>query len=220
MTQPTLFEFDDVSTDTMELFPAVWGAAERLASPDSFERDKAVAELVALDAPRLSPLIAYLLATRLIDSNLEVRFHVVQALGAILFPDEDDKITPDKVRSYVFNYLSQMRRRQIFALLQVADRYLSAEEDIASLLNACSYASIALGDIINDLKAPVSIRKQAIHFSGLVGFIDVIPYLERLINRLESRSEKQERMPFFSGDPISDEESLLQTARSTLVRLR
>lgn len=220
MIQPVLFKFDDITTDTMELFPAVWGAAERLVSPQAVERDQAVAQLVELDAPRLSPLIAYLLATRLADPNIEVRFHVVQALGAILFPDKEDKITPDKVRQYAFSYLSMMRRRQIFALLQVADRYLAAEDHIISLLNACSYAGIALGDIINDRKAPVSARQQAIRFAGMVGFTDVIPALERLVSRLESRSEKQESMSFISDDAVSEESILLRDAQAALVRLR
>ena len=218
--QPALFEFDDITTDTMELFPAVWGAAERLVSLQAVERDKAVAQLVELDAPRLSPLIAYLLATRLIDPNIEVRFHVVQALGDILFPDEENKVTPDKVRQYVLSYLSLMRRRQIFALLQVADHYMAAEEYIASLLNACSYAVIALGDIINDRNAPVSVRQQAIRFAELVGFMDIIPALERLVSRLESRSEKQERMSFLSSDSASEESSLLGAAQAALARLR
>ncbi|MBS1249157.1 MAG: hypothetical protein MAG431_00730 [Chloroflexi bacterium] len=220
MKQPTLFEFDDISTDTMELFPAVWGAAERLASPDAVERDKAVAALVEVDAHRLSPLVAYLLATRLADPNIEVRFHVVQALGAILFPDEEDKITPDEVCQHVLGYLSLMRRRQIFALLQVADRYLAAEEHIASLLNACSYAGIALGDIINDRRAPASVRQQAIHFSALVGFTNTISALERLTSRLEAKSEKQERMAFLSDEVASDESKLLSAAQAALVRMK
>ena len=220
MVQPTLFEFDDITTDTMELFPAVWGAAERLVSPQAQDRDQAVVQLMELDAPRLSPLIAYLLTTRLADPNIEVRFHVVQALGAILFPDEEDKITPDKVRQYVLGYLSQMRRRQVFALLQVADRYLAAEDNIASLLNSCSYAGIALGDIITDRNAPISVRNQAIRFAGIVGFTDIIPALERLISRLESRSEKQERMSFIAGDIVSEEFSLLKVARAALMRLK
>ena len=218
--QPTLFEFDDITTDTMELFPAVWGAAERLASPQAAERDEAVAQLVELDAPRLSPLIAYLLATRLDDQNIEVRFHVVQALGDILFPDKEGKVTPEKVRLYLLSYLSHMRQRQVFALLQVSAHYLAAEEHVASLLNACSYASVALGDIINDRKTSVSMRLQAIHFAELVGFIDIIPALERLVNRLEARSEKQERMSFLSSESASDEVSLLKASQAALAHLQ
>lgn len=218
--QPTLFEFDDISTDTMELFPTVWGAAERITSPDAVERDKAVTELVELDAPRLSPLVAYLLATRIIDPNIEVRYHVVQALGEILFPDEENQVTPDEVREHVLNYISLMRRREIFALLQVSDRYLTAEEYVASLLNACSYAGIALGDIINDRRAPVSVRRQAIRFAELVGFSDTIPALERLVSRLEAKSEKQEKMDFLTDEPPSEEADLLQAAQAALVQLK
>ena len=57
----------------------IWLAAERLVSPWAVEREEALDFLVGQDAPAKSPLIAYRLATRLSDLELEVRWHMVKA---------------------------------------------------------------------------------------------------------------------------------------------
>ncbi len=218
ISQPSLFDFSDSSSGVVELFPAVWGALEGLTASDVDTRRDALERLLELDAPRLSPLVASVLATRLVDPDLGLRFRVVQALGEVLSPGDPAIGAPNAVRLHVKFYLSQMRRREVYALLQVADQYLAAESDIAALLNACSYAGVALADIVSDRKASLATRRQAINFIGRVGFIDAIPALEKLAERLESRMNGQKTMPF-APPSESDEKSLLPAVQAALALL-
>ena len=56
--QPALFEYGDAAAGAVELFPAVWAAAEALFSPELLIRQQGLARLVELGAPRLIPLVA------------------------------------------------------------------------------------------------------------------------------------------------------------------
>jgi len=218
-SQSTLFDFSNVSSEAIELFPEVWRAAEEMVSPVLTVRENAIERLVSVNAPRFSPLIAYIFATRICEPKIELRYQIVIALGNVLVPDKDGLLAPEPVRYTLKIYLSKMRRREIFGLLQVAEKYPQSETSIASLLNACSFAGNSLSNIFLDRKAPVPIRKQAIYFSGLVGFLDTIPALERLITRLESRINGQKMMTF--APRVKDEDvSLLKDAHKTRALLR
>ena len=218
ISQPTLFDFSDSSSGVVELFPAVWSAVEGMTAPDVDTRREALDRLLELDAPRLSPLVASILATRLVDPDFDLRFRVVRALGEVLSPSDPAKGTPEPVRLHVKFYLSHMRRREVYSLLQVADQYLAAESDVAALLNVCSYAGVALADIVSDRKASLATRRQAINFIGRVGFIDAIPALEKLAERLESRMNGQQTMPF-APPSESDEKALLPAVQAALALL-
>ena len=203
----------------MELFPAVWSAAEGLANPEVKTRLASLKQLVELNAPRLSPLIAYLIATRLADPDLEMRHQVVLVWGDLLVVDQEGHVADEAVRQYLITYLSQMRTRLVFSLLQVADQYPDAESNIARLFNACPYAGEHLVEILSDRTNALSVRKKAISFVGLVGYLDAIPALERLQTRLEARLSGQQAMPFAQSSSL-EEEDLLPSIRSALASLR
>ena len=215
ISQPVLFDFADSATGVAELFPEVWSALEELTSPVVDIRIGALDRLIEIDAPRLSPLVAYVLATRLDDPDIEFRFRVVQALGDVLAPQNSTVETPEMVRRHLKSYLSHMRRRNIFALLQVAEQKISSETNVAVLLNTCSYAGNALTNIFLDRKIPLPIRRQAIIYAGRVGFLDAIPALEKLADRLESRINGQSTMPFATPSDL-DEKSLLPAVQTAL----
>lgn len=220
LPQLTLFAQQDPSQETGVLFPEIWKAAERLTSPQDRLREEGLKELKAVDVFRRSPLLAYVLATRLTDPNLEIRFHVIQALGDILGMGDRENSTPDLIRHHLQGYLSQMRRRQIFAILQVAERYTGSEEDIVAIFNMCSYAGKTLSGILADRKAPVPIRKNAIYYCGRVGYVDSRPALERLIGRLQAQSERQTHMDFVSTSRNTEEQKLILYARAALEKLK
>lgn len=220
LSQPTLFAISEPSSEALELVPEIWKAAERITSPVDHEREQGLSELISLNVCHQSPLIAYLLATRLTDPNLEIRFHVLQILGDILRRREGEHAAPDSVRRHLQGYVSRMRRRQIFAILQVAEAYSVAEDDIAAILNLCSYAGVALSAILSDRKAPMPIRQKAIYFCGRVGFVDAVPALERLLSRLQAQSEKQTHMDFVSPVGGMEEGSLLIYAQAALEKLK
>ncbi len=219
--QPTFFEVIETSSGLLELFPAVWSAAEGLTSPDVRTRNTAFNRLVELGAPRLSPLISYLLATRIVESDLALRCRIVHALGDLLVVDEHGHLAPDAVRRHMIAYLAQMRTRPIFCLLQAVITDPSLEAHLTRLLNTCPHAGTHLAEIFSDRRASMPVRQQAIHFVGQVGFLDAIPALERLAARLEARRNGQQSMPFAPPpDPQQDESVLLTEIHQTLRMLR
>ncbi len=71
--QPPLFDLGDLSSGAVELFPAVWNAVEALVNQEPSIRQAGILQIVQLDAARLSPVVAYLVASRITDPDLEVR---------------------------------------------------------------------------------------------------------------------------------------------------
>ncbi len=219
-TQPKLFILEEAaSTGAVELFPAVWSAAERLASPRAEQRHKALDVLLELRAPRFSPLVAYLVASRMGDSDITLRSRVAHVLGDVLSPDEMGRSAPDEVRVHLLSALSEMRPRAIYALLQVAVKRPELHPQIARILNACPYAGSHMAEILADRGAEMAVRQEAARFIGLVGFLDTEPALERLAKRLEARQSGQRGMPF-APPALDEEEHLLPAIQTALDRLR
>jgi HEAT repeat protein len=219
ITQPALFDFSPTSSNAVELFPAVWAASEALAAPEVETRRAALDRLLELGAPRISPLVAYLLSTRLTDPDLPLRARVIRALGEIFTNDELGNPAPERVRQTLTTYLSQIRIRPVFALLEVASEDQGLEAPLAQLLNACPYAGNHLASILSDRKSPLPIRLQAARMIGMVGYLDAISNLEKIEIRLLSRVNGQQAMPFLSGG-VTDESELLPAIQTTLAILR
>jgi hypothetical protein len=219
LNQPTLFDFSDTSSGAVELFPAVWCAAEELTSPEVETRRNALERLTALNAFRLSPLMAYLAATRILEPDLMVRKRIVQLLSEVLAPDEMGRLSPDAVIKHVTALLKQMRTRQIVAILQVAALDAASEAAAARLLNACPFGGSQLACLAGDRKSPMEIRKQAAHMVGLVGYLDALPALERLETRLIARLKGQQSMPFAPASG-PDEGELLPAVQKAIQVLR
>lgn len=217
--QPSLFEHGSTTTGMAEFFPEIWGVAEGLTRPDVGERRKAITFLAESGVSRISPLIVYLLATRLNDSDLGVRTLVVKILGDVLAKDVDGNPAPEIVRQNLSYYLSQMRTRQIYAILQVLIENPDLLPQAARLLNACPYAGNHLSDVLNSRKVPLDIRRKAIQLIGYVGYLDTLPALERMLTRLESRLNGQQAMPFAPQTAVEETE-LIPDIQETLLILR
>lgn len=215
LIQPVLIDLQDQSTGAVELFPAVWSAAEDLISPDIHTRMAGLDTLLKLNAPRLSPLITYLLITRISDPDITLRSRIVNALGELLMADDEGHVTPEPVRMCLFVYLNQMRTRPIFSLLEVGIEYPQEQENIARIFNVSSNSGRHLADILSDRKAPLLIRKQATYYIGLVGYLDAIPTLERLSSKFESRLNGQQAMSFATSS-ATEEIELLPIIQDTL----
>ncbi len=217
--QLELFDLSDTTEDVVELFPEVWQALESLISPDVENRFSGLKQLTKLNAHRLSPIVAYILTTCLDDENIDFRFNVVQTVGALLSRDGEGLLTPFEVKRRVKYSLGKMRQRKVFALLQVADYQPISQSNVALLLKACSFAGKILSDIFTDHKLPIEIRRQAIHFAGYIGFLETIPRLEKLAEKLEARMNGQRFMPF-APTTSSEESSLLPTLQTALLLLK
>jgi hypothetical protein len=206
--QPNLFYIDeDASSGAVELFPAVWQAAEKLASKRKDTRHAALDELLKLNAPRFSPLVVYIIATRLRDPNLALRARVIEALANVLRVDEDGKLAPDQVRGYLVSYIAQLEQDEIRAILEVGVHENETKPHIAKLLNYCPPAGRFLSQLATDRNSLIEIRQISTYLIGLLGFVEALPSLERMRNRLESRQEMQKGMPF--APPSSADESIL-----------
>jgi hypothetical protein len=201
-----------------ESFPAIWIALEQLTSPNPTIREAGLDLLIDMKAHQVSPLVNYTLASLLEDPNIQIRFKVVQILGELMEKKFKTGSLNFRVRQGLTPYLSKMRQRNVFALLQVADYHRSAESGVAALLKGCSHAGRTLSDIFLDRKIPINIRRQAIIFSGIVGFLETVPALEKLATRLEARMNGQRLMSF--APPTDDlEKSLIPTIQTALALL-
>jgi hypothetical protein len=210
-------EFEKSISGTAELFPTVWQALEGLASPDIIERNASLDVLLETEAPKLSPLVAYILATRLVDQNITFRQRIIEAIGKIIAPDEGPA-PPPEVRRHLKGHCTLIGRGTILAILEVAAIDSSVDSHIISIFNLCSHSGTILIDLMAERKVPVSIRRRAMNFIGQVGFIEAIPYLERLVGRLTSRANGQKRMPF-APPSEPDESTLISVAQTTLAML-
>ena len=222
MTTPTqpqlLFVEDQSSAGVSELFPSVWSSAENLSSPIASVRHSSLDQLLKISAPRLSPLVAYLLSTRLTDPDPVFRGRVVESLASVLSPDENGDPAPSEVRDHLTIELSRMRQRQMFAILQVAVGHEEMENHVAILLNSNPYSGSHLADILCDRLNTVAIRKLAAYFIGQIGFLDALPTLERLAKRLSNRLDGQKTLAF-STPSSADEAELLPTIKDAISRL-
>jgi hypothetical protein len=218
VSQLPLFEFGDITTGMVELFPTVWGAAESLSSAEAKKRQQGLDLLVKCGSTRLSPLVNYVIFTRITDPDMELRALVVQALAAVLTPDEKGRPAPEPVRQHLVAQLARLRTREIYALAQLLAYNPELMPQVARLMNSCPFAGHHLADLASSRKAPLEIRRYAIRLAGEVGYCDMIPTLERMLARLETRVNGQQTMSFAPPAGLEDAE-LLPDVKGALDKL-
>jgi hypothetical protein len=204
--QLPLFVYGEAVENINELLPAVWNATESLAAPDAVTRQHGIDTLLELGAQRVSSLVAFMMATCLSDRDIYIRRRVCYILADLINKEPGVRQTPENISKTVTNYLHNMREETIFGLLEVAVIDPLVEKSIYHLLNACPFAGTYLGDILAEWKNPLPIRQKAIHFVGLVGYMETLPVLERLLDRLEARHIGQYAMRFAPASIKSDED--------------
>lgn len=204
--QLPLFVYGEPVENITEVLPVVWNATESLASPDAVTRQRGIDALLELGAQRASPLVAFMIAACLSDRDIYIRRRVIYILADLINREPGIRSTPENIRKTTTNYLHNMREETIFGLLEVAVIDPLAEKSIYHLLNTCPFAGKFLGDILTEWKNPLTIRQKAIHFVGVVGYMEALPVLERLLDRLEARHRGQYAMTFAPASIKSDED--------------
>ena len=179
----------NINEFSLDQIHQLWESAEAISSPELSERKRGFERLIEFDVVRRSPLVVYLLATRIVEPDLTLRAYIVRVLAGILKTESPDNLSPEDVRLTLVNYLSQIDRREILALLQLAEIDPYAEEQIINLLCACSCAGGHLINITNDRGTSLSIRKLSLKFIGRVGYLEALPDLLRLETRLKARTK-------------------------------
>jgi hypothetical protein len=117
-------------------------------------------------------------------------------LSEVLLQDEHGLPSPEEVRNSLRLYLSSLRTRKIYALLQVSAEYKSQESHVALLLKSCSFGGNHLLDILNERGTPLEIRKQAALMIGMVGYLYTLAAMEKIAGRLEAHLAGQSSMGF------------------------
>jgi hypothetical protein len=219
IAQPALFDFREASSGMVELFPAVWSALEDLASPAVLPRLSALERLLALKAHRLSPLVVYVLASRLADPDITVRINVIKILADTLSTDSDGAANAENVNRYLIFYLGQLPYHAIEKMLEAVNAAPEIEALAARLLNFSTSAGSFLADYLSERKNSLILRRQAVRLIGLVGYLEAVPALERMEARLASRRQGQQLMPF-APPSAPDEADLLPDLQKTLFQLK
>jgi len=165
----------------------VWRHAQALISPELFERKDGFQRLIELNIINKSPLITYLLATRIKEVDITLRAYIVNVLANIL----ESKIQRDEAievtKHTLVEYLSQIGKREIHALIQLVEVDPFTNENIVRIMCSSSCAGDYLNDIASDRKESINIRQLAITLLGKIGYLDAISDLERLENRIMNR---------------------------------
>lgn len=218
--QPRLITVDQQTTEVaLELFPAVWQAAELLTSPEVAQRHASLDALLQSGAPRISPLIAYLLTTRLDDADIQLRVRVIEALSNLMKPDEYGKYAAEEVRGQLVNALSVLDLSGLIAVCEAGVHHPNLIPHISTLVNYCPGAGRLLLEIATDRKIEQGNRRLAIFLLGRLGYVDAIGELERLRLRIESRQVGQKSMPF-APPAVVDEQDLVPDLIKTISMLR
>jgi len=216
LPRKALITFEEPCANTVVKTSVVWGAAEALTSPNLETRHAGLQQLVDQDAVRQYPLVAYLLISRLVEPDIALRSHVVEALAEVVTPNGHGEPTLAPSYATLSMHLTGMRTRQIYALLQVVDYDKSNEPMVIGLLDHCSFAGGHLACILATRTVPLQMRKLAAYFIGRMGYLDATPVLERLAARLETRQNGRSEL----GVMDEDDAELLSMIRSSLELLR
>ena len=206
IVQLPLFEYGETARNIAELFPALWKAAEQLTSPDASIHQKGLDTILEMGAQKVSPLVAYLIATCMNDADVFIRRRVVIILADLIAGEGNGQQIPDEVRAAVMHYVHNMSEAVVLGLLEVSVADAHADQAIYHLFNTCPYAGKYLGDVLVQWKHPLAIRQKAIYFIGLVGYLEALPVLERMMNRLEARQDGQYAMTFAPASSKNDDD--------------
>ena len=206
--QPNLIILEDQESEVvLELFPAVWQAAEKLISADLDKRHTGLDDLLTTEAARISPLIANLFVTRLNDVDKGIRTRIVEALANLMRRDSNGKYAPERVRAQVIASLVEMGDAGLYSMIGVGVDNEKMLGHIAKLINFTPSAGNYLKELAADRSEQVEMRRLAVYFIGRIGFVDAYSELVRIRNRIESRQFGQKSMPF--APPGGESEELL-----------
>jgi hypothetical protein len=204
--QLPLFVYGESTENYAEVLPVVWNAVECLVSPEPITRQLGIDSILELGVQKSSPLVAYMIAMRLGDTDINIRRRVIYIVADIISWEPGVRQVPDIVRKPVTYFLHDMGDEIVFGLLEVSVMEPQADKPISQILNSCPLGGKFLGNVLNEWKNPLAIREKAIYFIGEVGYMEMLPILERLLDRLEARQNGQYSMSFAPSSSRADEE--------------
>jgi hypothetical protein len=152
--------------------------------------------------------VAYTIATCICDADHSIRHRVVLILGELLTRKSNSPQPANAVRGVVSHFLHNMNDATVYGLLEVSAANKDADPSIYHMFNACPYAGKYLVEILAQWKNPLIIRQRAVYFIGQVGYVEALPSLERMLNRIEERQVGQFSMDFAASTSRPDDDLL------------
>lgn len=216
---PLLLPLEEPQAAIVSNLQETWASAEALVSLDLHDRRQGLERLIESGAPRFSPLVAYILTTRLEEPDLPLRTLIIQTLASLFDPDIRGLPAAESVRAQLTASLAKIAPPEVLALLQAAEATPACTAQVARLLSRSAPAAEILVNILSDRQSSLNLRRQAIFFVGQVGYLDALPALERLQARLEARQSGQQAFLDLPGG-VRDETSLLAELQVAFEYLR
>ena len=193
MSQGRLIPEERLSELRKDELPDLLDSLVQLTGPDLPQRRDGLRRLVEAGYHRRSPLAAALLVRGAGERDLELRRECVVALAEVI---AGTATSPEQVAHWLRHSLSQLRRREMYALLQVAAASPGHTGLVHLVLDQCSFSGATLLQILQDRKADIQIRVSAAHALAAIGYLDAAPAVAALLNRIASRLAGQEEMGF------------------------
>ena len=201
-------QLPDLRTDEL---PDLLDCLMNLTGPDLAMRRSGLRRMVDGGYHRRSPLAAALLTRGVRERDLELRMECVVALAEVI---AGAAAGPEQVAHWMRHSLGQLRRREIYGLLQVAAASPGHTALVHLVLDQCSFSGTTLLQILQDRKADIQIRVAAAHALAVIGYLDAAPAVATLLNRIASRLAGQEEMGF--APSLEAEADLLLPALESL----
>ncbi len=193
-----------------------WKAAQDLIHPDLELRRSGLETLMDFGAASHSPLLAYLLVSRLAEPDIQLRVRIVKELSRLLDLPFNGNQAINEVLYFLKSNLSQMHRNQIVSLLNLVEAEEDTYSHVCKIIGQCSYAGEHLADIIADRQSGLAMRQIATRLVGDIGYLCAISTLERISSRLEAKRNNSS----LGLDRLNGESALLPIVQEALSQLR
>ena len=211
MSQGRLIPEDRLPDLSLDELPDLLDCLMQLTGPELKMRRAGLRRLVDSGYHRRSPLAAALLSRSVKERDLELRMECVIALAEVI---AGAAASPENVSQWLRHSLGQLRRREVYGLLQVAAASQGHTGLVHLVLDQCSFSGAYLLQILQDRQADIQIRVSAAHALAVIGYLDAAPAVATLLNRIASRLAGQEEMGF--APSLEAEADLLLPALESL----
>lgn len=215
IVQETITQYPEQHLISSELIPVIWSALEEITKPSHEARNHGLDELIVVKAPQSSTVVAYVLATHIVDPDVVFRVRTIKVLGETLSFSINGNGACEDVRCVLLDQFSQFRTRQVYSILQALVEEPSIIPQAVNILDACRFSGNHLLDILQDADAPYPIRIQSVNMLGQVGCIDAIPMLERISHKIGNKINNHSKNTF-PNQAANPDKDLLYAIQNTL----
>lgn len=213
MPEPRLIPVSGLLEPCSDELPDLAESLLKLTGPNLGERRVGLRRLIEGNYHRRSALAAALLVRGIGERDLELRREFVVALAEVIAGAAE---SPERVSSWLRHNLGQIRRREVYSLLQVAASSPGHTGLVHLVLDQCSFSGATLLQILLDREADITIRVVAAHAIAELGFLDAAPEVAALQHRLARRLANQEELGLTTS--LQSEAELLLPALESLTQ--